>query len=728
MPTIRPGDVLADRYLLIDLLGETGDGRFWRAHDRVLARHVAVFVSPAGTPRAATLLEAARGCARLTDRRFLRVLDAEVKAGMTYVVTEWGTGTSLLLMLQHAPLAPRRAAWMVGEVAGAMAAAHAVGVTHGRLAPENVLVDLSGSVRVVGAQVDAALKGLLPATERDDVHEIVSLLYAGLTGRWPGRSPSEMPAAPLDGHAVLRPRQVRAGIPRVLDELCDDVLNAPDPPRAPYDLTTARGIADYLREYVGDPAGMAAAEAERGTVATGAIPAVSPTLLTPLPPVLPHDARNGATAVRPGAAVPAAPTGDPLADPLTGPAADPLGAPTAAAPAATSSATSATPAHVAKAQPGLASSAVSGTTAATPAVPAPGPVTAQHDDEGATSTAERAAVPADAADAADSERPSGEGASGERPAGRPNVRAAQSLDVPTQAGVPIFHEGEEGESGDVSWLAKRAEPPPPPPDFEPHPERPLFAPETPEQIEARRRAQEAGPPPVSEEFWPWATGHTTGAVLPHPVRDPGARKRTAPGRSWLQLAGFLGALVALLLVVAILYQFVGPSDDGGGGGSDEASSGSSSSAPAAAPEPLTGLTATSIDPQGDGEERENQVANVLDGDAGTSWTSERYFQQLGPGGLKTGVGLQLDLGESREVREVQLDLAGSGAAVAVYLGDDAVDDVEDLEPVATGADLAQRASLAVEGGSGRYLTLWFTALPTVEGGFRAEVAEVRVLG
>ncbi|MDF9718139.1 hypothetical protein KK617_18480, partial [Nocardioides sp. ChNu-99] len=379
-------------------------------------------------------------------------------------------------------------------------------------------------------------------------------------------------------------------------------------------------------------------------------------------------------------------------------------------------------ARVADARPGLASSAVSGTTSATPAVPpAPAPtVTAQHDrehDGPLTSTAERAAVTA---------TPTAPPAE-ERPAGRPHVRAAQSLDVPTQAGVPIFHEGDEGESGDVSWLAKRAEPPPPPPDFEPHPERPLFAPETPEQVEARRRAQEASPAPVSEEFWPWATGHTTGAVLPHPVRDPGARKRTAPGRSWLQLAGFLGALVALLLVVAVVYQFVGRSDDGGNG-SDDASSGSSSSTPSAAPEPLTGLTATSIDPEGDGEEREGQVAEALDGDPATSWTSERYFQQLGPDGLKTGVGLQVDLGESRDVREVQLDLAGTGAAVSVYLGEEAVDDVDGLEPVATGADLPQQASVAVEDGSGRYLTLWFTALPPVEGGFRAEVAEVRVLG
>ena len=42
--SIRPGDVLAGRYLLVDLLSESGDGRFWRAHDRVLDRHVALHV------------------------------------------------------------------------------------------------------------------------------------------------------------------------------------------------------------------------------------------------------------------------------------------------------------------------------------------------------------------------------------------------------------------------------------------------------------------------------------------------------------------------------------------------------------------------------------------------------------------------------------------------------------------------------------------------------------
>ncbi|MDQ1106107.1 protein kinase family protein [Nocardioides zeae] len=690
MPTtIRPGDVLANRYLLIDLLSETGDGRFWRAHDRVLGRHVSVHVIPSGTPRAEVLLDAARGCARLTDRRFLRVLDAEVKNGVTYVVTEWGTGTSLQLMLQHAPLAPRRAAWLVGEVAGAMAAAHAAGVCHGRLVPENIIVDLSGTVRIVGAQVDAALKGLPTADERGDVHELVSLLYAGLTGRWPGRSPSEMPAAPLENGSVLRPRQVRAGIPRVLDELCDDVLNADAPPRAPYDLATARGIADYLREYVGDPASMAAAEAERGSTATSGLPTLPPELLDPLPPVLPHDARPAA-----GPSTPSAPAVAPVAA------------------MAVEGATTTPPAH----------DPLDGGTAVRPVLPAE---SGESGDSGA------AAAPAEEPAAGSADQPA--------PA---RARAASTGDVPTQAGVPIFDE----EADEVSWLAKRAEPPPPPPDFEPPPERPLFAPETPEEIEARRRRAAAesaatssptapaaaGNGSGSDDYWPWATGHTTGAVIPHPVREPGARRNEKPGRTWLQLAGFLGALVALLLVVALAYQILGSSsDDGGGSGSTASSDSPSSPLPSSAPTPITGITAVPFDPppDGNGEENDDSVPNALDGDPATSWNTLTYRQQLGPSGLKSGVGLQLDLGTAQNLRQVRLDLTGSPTSVSVYVTADPVTSVEDLEAAGSADITGEEGTIDLaEGTTGQYVTVWLTSLPSVSGGFRGEIAEVQVLG
>ena len=46
------------------------------------------------------------------------------------------------------------------------------------------------------------------------------------------------------------------------------------------------------------------------------------------------------------------------------------------------------------------------------------------------------------------------------------------------------------------------------------------------------------------------------------------------------------------------------------------------------------------------------MPNVLDGDPATSWTTSTYEQNFGPAGLKTGVGLVIDLGATKAVRQV----------------------------------------------------------------------------
>ncbi|WP_161962344.1 protein kinase family protein [Nocardioides speluncae] len=258
--SIRHGDVLANRYLLIDLLSESRGGRFWRAHDRVLSRHVALHVIPQDDERAAGLLDAAKRSATVSDRRLLRVLDADIRDELVYVVNEWGAGTSLDVMLANdGPLSPRRAAWITSEVGAALANAHAADVAHGRLVPENVLVDHSGSVRVIGLAVDAALQGLPDGRVSTDVVDLAGVLYAAMTGKWPGISRSGVPSAPDQTGRVLRPRKVRAGVPKVLDEICDEVLN----PYAEHThgLNSAAALATALREFVGDSATMAAQEA-----------------------------------------------------------------------------------------------------------------------------------------------------------------------------------------------------------------------------------------------------------------------------------------------------------------------------------------------------------------------------------------------------------------------------------------------------------------------------------
>ncbi|WP_134740538.1 protein kinase family protein [Nocardioides sp. 503] len=641
--TIRPGDVLAGRYRLVDLLTESGGGRFWRAHDRVLQRHVALHVIPADDPRAEGLLEAARSSAVLLDRRVLRVLDAETHDGLCYVVNEWGSGTSLdILVTSSGPMEPRRAAWLVAEVADSIAMAHDAGVSHGRLVPENVLVDRTGEIRVIGLSVDAAMHGLTGSRASTDVADLAGLLYCALTGKWAGVSASSVPRAPAESGEVLRPRQVRAGIPRPLDALCDAVLHVPGSAgsrtRELVSVTTAREISAYLSDFVGDPAGIA-----EELLATLPRRRDVPVVLPAMPDV----------PVRDSGEQPAVPRAE-AEEAAEAPAAD--------------------------------------------------------EEEPATSTGLDA----------------------------PTAPRVEAPELPTQAGMPIF----DDQSDDVSWLSVREQPAPPPPPFEEPPERPLFAPSPPSGTPLRTPRPGSAATDAASDFWPWeSTGtgapgqpgsHTSGGTGSGVI--PAVDDEPPPGRSWLRLAAAIAA--GLLLLVALVVAFnLGRGKNALGGEpadsdpSPSTSSTPSPSAPAAAP--LAGLVADDLDPQGTPEREENgaDVGLALDGDPATSWSTSGYDQQLGPGGLKTGVGLTLELGGEHSVSSVRLTLAGSPTGVALYVADERPTDVADLTPVATATVKGETAAIKLPTPTtGRFLVVWLTELPRDGSRFRGRIAEVEVLG
>ncbi|KQT90913.1 hypothetical protein ASG49_14455 [Marmoricola sp. Leaf446] len=310
------GTLLAGRYRFEDLLTEHAGAHFWRATDTVLARSVAIHAVPSEDPRARSLMEAARLSATVNDSHLLRVLDADDDGELAWVVNEWGAGLSLDLMLQRGVLAPERAAWLTREVAEAVAAGHRQGVAHGRLNPEAVLVTHAGSVKLIGYVVDASLDP--PVTDdpvygalderRADVINLGGLLFASLTGRWPGVAPSSVPAAPRESHRPLRPRQVRAGVPRVLDAICDQVLQ-PEGSHHVH-LTTAHEVAAALADFTGgvgavEPVALAAMHDEP----TVAVPAPSatddePTRAVPDPEDHPENDPDDPEATQLSAAVP----------------------------------------------------------------------------------------------------------------------------------------------------------------------------------------------------------------------------------------------------------------------------------------------------------------------------------------------------------------------------------------------------------------------------------------
>ncbi len=253
------GDVLADRYELQDLVTERLGSVTWRANDSILNRNVGIEMLPSADPRADHFIEAARRSTTVTDPRFLRVLDLiEDDHGQHLVVREWARAFPLDQLLAQSPLPNPRAARVMTEVAEAVAHAHERGVYHRRLTPHHVLLKQSGAVRVVGLGVASALAPAghqdtiddLQAYERLDVDSLGKLLYACLVSRWPGAHIDQLRAAPTEHGRLLRPRQVRAGVSRELDAICDRILGDPPAHHRPR-LTTADDIARALH-LVGD--------------------------------------------------------------------------------------------------------------------------------------------------------------------------------------------------------------------------------------------------------------------------------------------------------------------------------------------------------------------------------------------------------------------------------------------------------------------------------------------
>jgi hypothetical protein len=228
--TLHPGVLLDGRYQLRRYISSRAEVQLWQGEDQVLARPVAIrLIIDDGLPTSLEgvdrLLAAARRSGQLVHNSAASTYDATTTEAdgmrLAYVVSEWVLGISLLDLLRDGPLLPERAAVIQLSVAKVIAAAHAVGVTHGDLHPGDVVITSHGLVKVLDLEMRSAL-GERTAAQREtrDVIGLGALLYASLTARWPWGDGRGLPAAERDSNGACRsPRQLRAGVPRELDAL-----------------------------------------------------------------------------------------------------------------------------------------------------------------------------------------------------------------------------------------------------------------------------------------------------------------------------------------------------------------------------------------------------------------------------------------------------------------------------------------------------------------------------
>ena len=202
-----------------------------------------------------------------------------------------------------------------------------------------------------------------------------------------------------------------------------------------------------------------------------------------------------------------------------------------------------------------------------------------------------------------------------------------------------------------------------------------------------------------------AREHVTAPTL----RAPPARRRQA----WLWVLA--AAIVVVAVAVAI---YLATRGDGGSGTPPSTVAG----APAGG---FSIKAAKDFDPLGnDGQEDPQQVSNVHDGDASTSWSTEMYvdFQRD-----KQGVGVWVQLDRVHSIASVTVTTVQSGWSGAIYVADQPGGQLADWGAVrARGADLGTTKTFALHGVRGQYVLLWLTKLPGDVGDQRLQVSEVQV--
>ncbi|GGL17468.1 hypothetical protein Sme01_72000 [Sphaerisporangium melleum] len=235
--------LLGDRYRLISPLGQGGMGIVWRAHDRRLARDVAIKeLRPAQhgdrfdvhTARRHALREA-RSAARLSHPAIVTVHDLLEEDGRLWIVMELVEALTLQATAWHLGRLPVHwTAWIGFHLLSGLRHAHAAGVLHRDIKPGNVLLtgervvlsdfgiavlqDESShttTMPVVGSPGYIAPERLRghPATQAADMWSFGATLYFSVEGRPPASDGGDLLSArPPEQHRPPR----RAGALRTL--------------------------------------------------------------------------------------------------------------------------------------------------------------------------------------------------------------------------------------------------------------------------------------------------------------------------------------------------------------------------------------------------------------------------------------------------------------------------------------------------------------------------------
>ncbi len=296
---VKPGQVLGNRYEILQLLGEGGMGAVYKARDRALDRIVALkTIRPerASHPEILQRFKQELILARqVTHKNVIRIFDLGEAEGIKFITMDYIEGQDLkALMKQRGKFPPEEAIGIIQQVCRALQAAHAEGVVHRDLKPQNIMVDAQGKVSVMDFGIARSLEvtgmtqtGALMGTPdymspeqargerldaRSDLFSLGIIFYELLTGKSPFAADTALSALWKRTQEVARPAiEIDPSIPPRVSEVVARCLAMERERR----YASAQEILQDL-DARRRPRGEAAAPARAGVAVPGVVPAPGP--------------------------------------------------------------------------------------------------------------------------------------------------------------------------------------------------------------------------------------------------------------------------------------------------------------------------------------------------------------------------------------------------------------------------------------------------------------------
>jgi eukaryotic-like serine/threonine-protein kinase len=280
---LEPGTLLADRFEIIQLLGQGGMGAVYKGRDIELDRLVALkLIRPdlASHPEILRRFKQELILAReVTHRNVIRIFDLGQAQGIKFITMEYVEGRDLRSLIhEKGKLSVDEAVPIILQITAALEAAHHAGVVHRDLKPQNVLLDKDGRVYVMDFGIARSLEtpgmtqtGALMGTPeymspeqakgekvdaRSDLFALGIIFYEMLTGVSPFKAETAMAMMFKRTQERATPlAQLNLGVPGAISDIVAKCLEIKPDER----YQTARDVINDLEAWKGG--------APRGTIA-----------------------------------------------------------------------------------------------------------------------------------------------------------------------------------------------------------------------------------------------------------------------------------------------------------------------------------------------------------------------------------------------------------------------------------------------------------------------------